>query len=111
MKVKFRSSTKTTKYKLKAKVWKYKGAGGWHFITLPKGLSEKIRRKHGLSEEGWGRLKTTASIGEAKWNTAIWFDSKFQSYLLPIKSSVRKTENIGAGISVTVELNFQDTAF
>lgn len=98
---------KLKKYSFKGKVWKYKGPAGWYFVTLPRKLSMTIRKAHGLSEEGWGRLKANASIGDCKWQTAIWFDSKFVSYLLPIKASVRKNININAGSSITVTLHLK----
>jgi hypothetical protein len=94
------------KYSVSAKVWKYKGHAGWYFITLPKALSKKIRSKHGISEEGWGRLKTTATIGKSKWKTAIWYDTKAQGYLLPLKSVIRKKEKIAADTNVKVRLEF-----
>jgi hypothetical protein len=111
MKTHARARAKIKKYSLKGKLWKYKGSNGWHFITLPKGLSKDIRKNHGLSEEGWGRLKTTANIGKARWDTAVWFDTKHQSYLLPVKATVRKSEKIEAGSSVAVELLFLDSHF
>lgn len=111
MKVKFGTSTNIAMYALRAKIWKFKGSGGWHPITLPKGLSKKVREIHGPSEEGWGRLKKTARIGESEWKTAIWYDSNFQSYLLPVKASVRKAENVGHGVVVSVKLLFHESHF
>lgn len=93
------------KYSFKAKVWKYKGPAGWHFVTLPRKLSKTIREAHGLSEEGWGRLKADALIKKCKWDTAIWFDSKAKSYLLPIKASVRKSVEIDVGDLILVALS------
>ena len=99
--------TKQKKYSFKGKVWKYRGPAGWYFVSLPKKLSKVIRKAHGLSEEGWGRLKVNASIKDCRWQTAIWFDSKAMSYLLPIKASVRRTTEIGSGSSVSVILHLQ----
>ena len=101
------------KYTFKGEVWKYKGHAGWYFVTLPKKLSRTIRESHGLSEEGWGRLKADAAIGKCQWQTAIWFDSKAMSYLLPIKAAVRATAKLTAGslISVTLRLQSEDARF
>ena len=35
-------------------------------------------------------MKATATIKEIKWDTAIWFDTKMNTYLLPVKSEIRK---------------------
>jgi hypothetical protein len=96
-----------TQYLFKAKVWKYRGPAGWCFVTLPKALSKKIRANHGISEEGWGRLKTLAAIGRSKWNTSIWYDTGAKGYLLPLKSLIRKKEKIEIGAFVEVRLQFQ----
>ncbi len=100
------TSTKQIKYTFKGKVWKYKGPVGWYFVTLPKKLSKTIRDNHGFSEEGWGRLKTTATLKNYKWQTAIWFDTKVMSYLLPIKSSVRKSTDVTSDKTVSITLLF-----
>lgn len=78
--------------------------GSWHFITLPLELSLEIRSQLAWQEEGWGRLKATAQIGSTSWKTAIWYDTKHGSYLLPIKSDIRKKEDIKAGDSLKIKL-------
>ena len=45
-------------------------------------------------EEGWGRLKAIAKLGNSQWETAIWFDTKHKTYLLPLKAEIRKKEKI-----------------
>jgi hypothetical protein len=45
---------------------------GWHFVSLPIEISTEIRENLKWQEEGWGRLKATAKIGNSEWETAIW---------------------------------------
>lgn len=97
------------KYQFKGKVWRFRGKGGWYFISIPKLISKKIRKLEGLSEEGWGRLKTTAQIGNTSWETAVWFDTKIEAYLLPLKLAVRKLEGLEEESSVKVSLRFIKT--
>jgi hypothetical protein len=99
-----------TQFSFRSKVWKYEGRAGWYFVTLPKQLSKKIRKAHGLSEEGWGRLKTTAQIGKTIWKTAIWFDTKAQSYLLPLKAEIRKKEAIALGALLNIKLQLESSS-
>ena len=94
-------------YSFTAKVWKYHGKAAWYFVTLPKALAIKIRKNHGVAEEGWGRLKVSAHIDDAQWGTAIWFDTKANSYLLPIKQAVRKSTEIKTNDRVKVVLEIQ----
>lgn len=94
----------TREYRFRSDIWKHKGVSAWYFVTLPQKLAAKIRDRHGLSEEGWGRLKVLAQVGESTWQTAIWFDSKHESYLLPIKALIRKKERLKTGARVSVRL-------
>ncbi|MDR0786410.1 MAG: DUF1905 domain-containing protein [Gemmatimonadota bacterium] len=89
-----------------ASLWKHPGPGGWHFVTLPKPLSNRIRDQHGPDEAGWGRLKAVARIGRTEWDTSIWYDASRGEYLLPIKASVRKSEKLAIEDRITVDLSF-----
>jgi hypothetical protein len=82
------------KYKFSAKIWQHSALGGWYFVSLPIELSNEIRGNLQWQEEGWGRLKAIAKIGNSEWNTAIWFDTKHSTYLLPIKAEIRRKEKI-----------------
>ena len=67
---------------------------GWHFAVFPKELSKEIRGNHKHQEEGWGRMKATAKIGNSEWKTSIWFDTKHDTYWLPLKAEIRRKEKI-----------------
>lgn len=92
------------KYSFRACIWKYSGPAGWHFVSLPETLSKEIRKHLKWQEEGWGRLKATAKIGQSEWDTAIWFDSKMKTYLLPVKAEIRKKENLKTGDTKSIEI-------
>ena len=77
------------KYFFSVKLWKSSAPGGWHFVSLPTKISKEIRSNLKWQEEGWGRMRVVAQIDDIKWDTAIWYDSKIETYLLPIKSKIR----------------------
>ncbi len=85
---------KGIKYQFYAKPWRYEGPNGWYFVSLPLDMAKEIRAALRSEESGWGRLKATAKIGNSEWKTAIWFDTKRKTYLLPLKAEVRKRENL-----------------
>ncbi len=89
-------------YEFTAKTWKYQGHGAWHFVSLPAELTTEIREIRKWQEEGWGRLKILAKTGGSEWETAIWFDTKHETYLLPIKAEIRKNEKIEIGENVKI---------
>ena len=77
-------------YQFTASIWQDPGAGGWHFVSLPADISKEIRSSLRWQEEGWGRMKAQIQVGEVIWESAIWFDTKHNTYLLPVKAAVRK---------------------
>ena len=88
---------KRISYEFTAKPYLYSSSVdmiGWTFVSLPKELSLEIRNNFKWQEEGWGRMKVTAKIGSTEWQTAIWFDTKQDTYLLPLKAAVRKKEEV-----------------
>ena len=92
------------KYDITEKIWQHSSDGGWHFVSLPQNISKEIRDSFRSLEEGWGRLKVTAVIGNSEWKTAIWFDTKANTYLLPVKSSIREKEKIHTSEFVKVSI-------
>ena len=90
------------KYEFAAKLWRYDSAGGWHFVSLPNNLSKEIRDNLKWQEEGWGRLKVSAKIGEIEWKTAIWFDTKLNTYLLPVKADIRRKAKLEVDKTIDV---------
>jgi hypothetical protein len=88
---------KGIEYKFNAEIWAHDGPSSWYFVSLPFDFSKEIRDNLKSDEEGWGRLNATAKIGITEWKTAIWYDTKLKTYLLPVKAEIRKIEKIKAG--------------
>jgi hypothetical protein len=76
----------------------------WTFTALPKDLSALIRGNFKNLEEGWGRMKISAQINRSEWKTSIWFDTKQNTYLLPLNAAIRKKENIVIGTEVKITI-------
>ena len=98
---------KYNEYKIDAKVWLYPTMAGWHFVTIPKDISEDIKQQFGDLKRGWGSLPVKATIGKTEWNTSIFPDKKLKGYLLPIKAEVRKKENISVDHKITLRLEIK----
>ena len=92
------------KYEFTGKPHFYQEGGvcGWHFIFFPKDLAKEIRNNHKHQEEGWGRMKAMVKIGGTEWKTSIWFDTKNDTFLLPVKAEIRRKEKIEIDKSVDV---------
>lgn len=87
-------------YKITNKVWVYPGVAGWHFVSVPKKQSQNITKTFGAIKHGWGSLPVTATLGQSSWETSIFPDSKTGTYLLPLKASIRKKEQVSAGQTI-----------
>lgn len=92
-------------YKIKSEVWIYPSEkASWHFVTLPKKEAQKIKKDFESKKRGWGSLPVLVKMGKTSWETSIFPDKRSESYLLPIKFSVRKKEEILAGDQITFSL-------
>ena len=90
-------------FDFKASVWQHNG-GGWFFVSLPEELSNEIRENLQWQEEGWGRMKAKAECNEVNWETAIWYDTKHKTYILPLKADVRKKAKLSPNDEVEVSI-------
>ena len=91
-------------YTFSSVIWQHGAPGGWHFVSLPEELATEIRTHLKWQEEGWGRLKASAKVGNSSWDTAIWFDTKKKTYILPLKAAIRKKEKLAADDYVEIVL-------
>lgn len=88
-------------FKLRGKIWLWNGEAAWHFFTVSKKISKDIKSLSAHHRRGFGSVKVEALIGKTKWKTSI-FPTKEGEYLLPIKASVRKSENLIANKNTEV---------
>ena len=92
------------KLMFKAKVWIYPGGGTWHFVSVDKKDGLKIKKyQTGKLRRGWGAVKVSVTLGKSKWITSI-FPVKDGSYLLPIKSEIRRKEDVFDTDTVNIRL-------
>ncbi len=89
---------------IKGEIWRWPGDGGWHFLTVDKKNSEKIRIIG--NPYGAGFIKTKVSIGKSVWETALFPNKKEKTYLISIKKKIRGQENLFEGevVKVRVEI-------
>ena len=95
--------------RFEAPCWIYSGKAAWYFVTLPEPEAAQIayfsKLLNGGKRVGWGSVRVSVQIGKTSWETSIFPASHFNSYLLPIKASVRKAENIAMDNLVQVTLS------
>jgi hypothetical protein len=87
-------------FELKAEMWRHASADGWYFVTFPEVASAEIRERFGMMSPGFGSLRVEVAIGDTRWRTSIFYDTKLRCYLLPMKAAVRKAANLAEGDQV-----------
>ena len=79
----------------KSKLFRYPGAGGWHFAPVPTKHSPPVTA-------GWGRTPVLATVDGQAWETSVWRDKKYGT-LLAVPKRIRGGK--GEGDTVTVSLS------
>ena len=84
-------------------IWFWKGPAPWFFITVPAKQSRDLKAILGFVTYGWGMIPANVRIGKTEWTTALF--PKDGRYVVPIKASVRKAENLEENDTVTIRLD------
>jgi hypothetical protein len=83
-------------------IWFWRGPAPWYFVTVPAEQSRDLNVISGLVTYGWGMIPVHARIGKTEWKTSLF--PKDGHYIVPVKASVRRAENLEEGDEVTVRL-------
>jgi hypothetical protein len=78
----------------RGKLFRYAGAGSWHFVPVPDRLSPPVTH-------GWGRTPVVATVDGHEWRTSVW-RGKDGRTLLAVPAKVRGKKGDGDGVSVTL---------
>lgn len=83
-------------------IWYWKGPSPFFFVTVPPAECDALRAVSTTVTYGWGMIPVHARIGKTKWTTSLF--PKEGSYIVPLKVSVRKAEQLDEGDTVTIRL-------
>ncbi|HET9908681.1 MAG TPA: DUF1905 domain-containing protein [Anaerolineales bacterium] len=89
-------------FEFTSKIIYWRGPAPWFFVTMPAKQSRELKAVSSLVTYGWGVIPVHVRIGKTEFTTSLF--PKDGRYLVPIKASVRKAENIEKGDKVTVRL-------
>ncbi len=83
-------------------IWYWHGLAPWYFVTVPAQQCHDLKALSGFVTYGWGMIRAKVRIGKTEWKTSLF--PKDGRYVVPIKASVRKAENLEEGHKVAVRL-------
>jgi hypothetical protein len=87
---------------VKGKIWFWRGPAPFYFVTVPAEQSRDLKSISGVVTYGWGMIPVQVQIGRTGWTTSLF--PKDGLYIVPIKASVRKAEDLEEGDEVTIRL-------
>ena len=85
-----------------SEIWFWKGPAPWFFVTVPAEQSSDLKAISEFVTYGWGVIPVHVRIGKTEFQTSLF--PKDGLYIVPIKASVRKAENLEEGGKVIVRL-------
>jgi hypothetical protein len=86
-------------------IWHWRGPAPWYFITVPDEECAYFEAESSSVSYGWGMIPVTAEIGGSVWDTSMF--PKDGQYILPVKASIRRTEQLDDGDVPTVRLRLR----
>lgn len=90
------------KIEFSGKIWYWRGPSPYHFVTIPEPQSLDIKSISSFVTYGWGVIPVRVRIGETEWTTSLF--PKDGLYIVPIRDSVRKAEELDVDDEVTIAL-------
>ena len=71
-------------------------------MSVPVEKTKHIKQNN--VPKGYGMVRVLAKIGQTQWKTSVFYDSKRQCFLLPIKADIRRKSNIDDGSDIVVQI-------
>ena len=89
----------------RGEIWYWRGPAPWYFVIVPAQQCLDLKTISGSVTYGRGMIPANVRIGKTEWTTSLF--PKDGRYIVPIKASVRKAENLEEGDEVTVRLEIR----
>ena len=83
----------------------WRGPSPYLFVPIPEEPSQTIKVISSLVTYGWGVIPVRARIGSTEWKTSLF--PKDGRYLVPIRMSVQRAEELEVGDEVAVQLEIE----
>ena len=87
------------------KIIYWRGPAPFLFVTVPENHSRDIKAISSIVTYGWGVIPVYVRIGKTEWKTSLF--PKDGRYLVPIRVSVQKAENLAVDDKVTIQLEIR----
>ena len=89
-------------FEFEGKIFYWRGPSPFLFVAVPEEPSRDLKAISARVTYGWGVIPVDVRIGNTKWTTSLF--PKDGRYLVPIRKSVQKSENLAEGDNVIIQL-------
>ncbi|MBE7435168.1 MAG: DUF1905 domain-containing protein [Anaerolineales bacterium] len=89
----------------KGKIFHWRGPAPYLFVPVPDEQSAEIKSVSRLVTYGWGVIPVTVRVGKTVWTTSLF--PKDGRYLVPIRMSVQKAEDLKEGDEIKIKLELK----
>jgi hypothetical protein len=89
----------------KGEIIYWRGPAPYLFVAVPEEPSRDLKAISTMVTYGWGVIPVHVRIGETEWKTSLF--PKEGRYLVPIRMSVQKSENLKVGDNVVIQLEIR----
>ncbi len=89
----------------KGEIIYWRGPAPYLFVAVPEEQSRDLKAISTMVTYGWGVIPVHVRIGETEWKTSLF--PKEGRYLVPIRMSVQKSENLKVGDNVVIQLEIR----
>lgn len=83
-------------------IFYWRGPAPFLFVAVPEAASRDVKAISAIVTYGWGVIPVHVQIGQTRWQTSLF--PKDGRYLVPIRKSVQKAEQIDVGDQVRLRL-------
>ena len=88
--------------KFEGEIFYWRGPAPFVFVAVPEEPSRDLKAISAMVTYGWGVIPVHVRIGKTEWKTSLF--PKGGRYLVPIRMSVQRSENLKVGDSVVIHL-------
>lgn len=96
------------RFRFEARIIEWRGPSPFFYAPIPAQHVDELRQVAKTVTYGWGVVPVEAQVGDVAFKTSLF--PKGETYLLPLKVSVRRRANITAGDLIAVEMTVRPPA-
>jgi hypothetical protein len=89
-------------FEFEGEIFEWRGPAPHYFVAVPQEQSRDLKAIQPMVTYGWGVIPAQVQIGDTLFTTSLF--PRGDRFLVPIKVSVRKSEQLEKGDVVKVQL-------